>query len=315
MFVMSIHLSDSTIFSWPYINSFRMPFYFFICGLFLKTTDSFSSFLRKKINVLIIPFIFFELLGIIFYAIGHLINGSMYSNCWSNFLSPFVCVNGPIWFLLCLFSAYMIYFVLANTKLGKNTWRLTLSTVFISFLSFYASKMTIMEHRFVLPFFISTALTSIVFIHSGSILKQKMGILEKNKYDLLCLLGSLMIFGLISFWGGPCDNNFLWNSYQQSYTQTIFAGIFGSLSILYICKFLVKVPVISYIGRYSIIALGTHVLFLDLLWTLEINPYIQLLILLVLVCTCIFILKKYFPKFCAQEPFFTTNKCYQILKK
>lgn len=40
-------------------NTFRMPLYYFLSGLFFKTYRGFFDFVLKKINKLLIPFAFF----------------------------------------------------------------------------------------------------------------------------------------------------------------------------------------------------------------------------------------------------------------
>ena len=42
------------------ISIFRMPLYFFLSGLFFKTYEGFCGFLKRKINKLLIPFLFFS---------------------------------------------------------------------------------------------------------------------------------------------------------------------------------------------------------------------------------------------------------------
>lgn len=41
------------------LSCFRMPLYFFISGIFFKPYEGLSGFIIRKINKLIIPFIFF----------------------------------------------------------------------------------------------------------------------------------------------------------------------------------------------------------------------------------------------------------------
>jgi len=181
---MSIHITDQTFFSFPWISSFRMPFYFFICGLFLKTTDSIALFVRKKINALIIPFLTFETLGVIWQGIGHGFNDELYPNYLSQLINPWHCVNGPLWFLLCLFWAYLVYMVLAKSIFGKNIYYLSIPILLLSIGSFCLSRQTFHGHLLVMPLFFSSSLTALVFIYAGALLKQSMHILDKWKYDL-----------------------------------------------------------------------------------------------------------------------------------
>lgn len=44
------------------LTQLRMPLYFFLSGVFFRTYNDSSTFLKKKINNLIIPLIFFDLM-------------------------------------------------------------------------------------------------------------------------------------------------------------------------------------------------------------------------------------------------------------
>ncbi|MBR6489715.1 MAG: acyltransferase family protein, partial [Muribaculaceae bacterium] len=48
------------------LQQFRIPMYFFLSGLFFKLYDGFFDFARRKINNIIIPLIFFLLLGAVY---------------------------------------------------------------------------------------------------------------------------------------------------------------------------------------------------------------------------------------------------------
>ena len=48
------------------LKCFRMPLYFFLSGVFFKQYENFGGFVKRKINKLLIPFLFFYVtLGII----------------------------------------------------------------------------------------------------------------------------------------------------------------------------------------------------------------------------------------------------------
>lgn len=59
--------------SFPYeilnnlLQNLRMPLYFFLSGLFFKEYGCFSHFLIKKVNKLVIPYLFFSYIPYIFF--------------------------------------------------------------------------------------------------------------------------------------------------------------------------------------------------------------------------------------------------------
>ena len=55
----------------PGLESVRMPLYFILSGLFFKSYGGVKNFLIKKINKILIPFLFFYLLG---YSVFYVVN-------------------------------------------------------------------------------------------------------------------------------------------------------------------------------------------------------------------------------------------------
>lgn len=119
------------------------------------------------------------------------------------------------------------------------------------------------------------------------------------------------------------ESQFNKNEYNNSYFIVLLAGICGSLGIISLSKTIVKLPIISYIGRYSIIVLGTHNIiinemdsfvlgfFLDkipypiLLWEIT-----TLIVVIVISYILIYLFLKYIPYLVAQQDFvrFTFSK-------
>ena len=93
------HLQIDYFFSCQ-IRSFRMPLYFILSGLFFKRYKNFMEFTLKKVNKLLIPFLFFLLFTSILPATIHH-KSTLLLECNYFFLNGPV-YNYPIWFLLCL---------------------------------------------------------------------------------------------------------------------------------------------------------------------------------------------------------------------
>ena len=116
-----IHTHADFLLSNTNLEIFFMPLYFALSGIFFKTYSSFSNFVIRKINKLIVPFLFFYILGSIIlpllleslsinlfseYSINELVKDCLYNHCRR--------VNGPLWFLLCLFISNLFFFVIVN---------------------------------------------------------------------------------------------------------------------------------------------------------------------------------------------------------
>ena len=59
LLVVAAHI-DMPLLSHPCFSLFRMPLYYFLSGIFFSRYDGIKTFLTKKINNLIIPYLFFS---------------------------------------------------------------------------------------------------------------------------------------------------------------------------------------------------------------------------------------------------------------
>lgn len=289
--VIAIHVSNTTIFSSPYIKGYYMPIFFFLSGLFIKELP-FKTILIKKI----IPYIFFSILAI---AVKLASDYKSYNEIIKTIINPYDCINGPLWFLLSLFWGNLIFcYVLQKTK--RTLFRL-FCFISISMVGFYLTKMTIYNHHIIFPLFLSTSMTSIIFIYIGFVYKKHIN-LERNKFDVIYLVISISIYLFILLYWGNNNIEMIWNKYSLPYFPTVLGGISISLSLLYICKFLKRVPIISHIGKYSLIVLSTHTILIPFINKISVYPYLNILIIILISYPIIYILKTYFPKFCAHPP-------------
>lgn len=93
-------------------NILMMPFFFIASGMFFNEYDNFKVFLKKKINSLIIPFLFFYPWIWIIWAICNYIqrgfwtyNGNFIIDIFGNSY-----LNNPIWYLICIFLCNLLYY-------------------------------------------------------------------------------------------------------------------------------------------------------------------------------------------------------------
>lgn len=107
-----------------FFNSFRMPLYFILSGLFFKPY-TLMEFLRKKVNKLLIPYLFFFLtLCVGFPLVAPLVTGYNVPCCDLNGIVPLLKtvftenlqVDRPIWFLQCLLIMNVIFFTVVSLK-------------------------------------------------------------------------------------------------------------------------------------------------------------------------------------------------------
>jgi fucose 4-O-acetylase-like acetyltransferase len=229
-------------------QTFRMPLYFFLSGLFFKSYSNFFDFTIRKINKLLIPFLFFLLttsllLPLFFDKIGL---NSYYANdfrCFQNIWHSSVFVNYPIWFLLGLFEANIIFYLLHLIASQISKYILIISLFLIGISSFYV------DPEF--PFYFKRVLYFLPFFGIGYLVKQSKYILypnDKDKYLPFVILG----LGIITW---------ILTDYTTLLPFKLIAyicGITGTLFIISLSKMIKHLPGISYYGRYSIMILCTH---------------------------------------------------------
>lgn len=288
----------------PGLEIVRMPLYFILSGLFFKDYGGGYNFFIRKSNKILLPFIFFYLLGYaVFYSIKIFAPELLVTGA-RGILDVFTnrqFFNGPIWFLLCLFWCNII-FCQITLHIKKELWQIALVVV-LGFTGYFLGHKGIF-----IPMFLDVALTALPFFAFGFYLK-KSKILYPNKFDKYNILFALF-FWIIAFTLTRTTHFRLslhynglegWSTYLISLTSV--------LAILFLCKAIKRVPFVTYCGRYSIVLLCVHHMIYRPLMVLLPKTGIELLsdrwsiaiITLLLSVLCIPVCKKLIPWFVAQK--------------
>lgn len=292
---------------------FRMPLYFFLSGLFFKEYSCFTDFFTRKFCKLVIPYLFFCIFPYIFadlLVFDHLKTRSF----WLIFIDPY---NGPLWFLRSLFVTYLFYYLFYKIT-GKNKYILgglillvscTLGQLIVTgylqpsplhskFFNFCFHGQ-IFVSILVLPFFY------VAFLVKPILMKLTNGA-KSYKTALIVFCISLLLWYFAST--SP-DFVLLKDTYCGNNYFTFLLSSLGGIGCLWaIAYMLTKLWYISYLGRYSIIALGTHYGLCVIMTDLNIEPILMFIIILILMPLFIFVFKRYFPYFTAQKDLFIYNK-------
>lgn len=240
------------------LSCFRMPLYFFISGVFFKSYEGLFGFILRKINKLIIPFLFFYLSGFILkYIIWKIAPGVFHLPVsWEELLIVFqkhelIRFNPPIWFLLALFNCNILFYFVHFFR-DKHLSIMFIITLLIGCAGFFLGK-----YRIELPLYIDVAMTALPFYVAGFWIRRYNFFLYPNhRFDKMIpifVLVALIIIYFTATTPGMRTNNYPGNIFQLYIAA--FAGIF---MIMLICKKIKKVSIISYLGKYSIIALSIH---------------------------------------------------------
>lgn len=182
-----------------YIYSFHMPLFFFISGFVYKFNISkrkyieFKPFLVSKFNRLMVPYL---LVGILYVSVIKLIQGqyqldnfisSVYKNIFLGF-NP-----SQLWFLLCLFSIFIIYFHLRKIvdKYINNIFiNLIIFWTFFYFYCFFDLGKGYFQ--------IDKTLDYLIYFHLGYITFAKRNLINLSNKDSILLFITHIIFFIIS---------------------------------------------------------------------------------------------------------------------
>lgn len=291
----------------------RMPLYFILSGLFFKDYGGFLNLLEKKLNKLIVPFLFFYLLGCAFYYALKLASPALVeSSAAKGILDLFnnrQFFNGPIWFLLALFWCNVLFCIISLNV--KSAWLRILLVCFLGFLGWWMGNV----QKVFLPLFFDVALTALPFFAFGYCLKRT-PILFPNRYDRFNLLFAMASWAVAFLLTRTAHFRLSLHYNGLEGWATYLIAVSSVMSILFLCKAVRWLPVVSYLGRYSIVLLCVHHLIyrpLIVIFTkLGINPPNLLICViagtLILSALCIPICKRWLPWFVAQKDLIKFNK-------
>ena len=230
------------------IRSMRMPLYFFLSGCFFKTYNGFFDFLARKTNKLLIPFIFWFLLGsVLLHNTKNMLIGFAYGKF----------PNGAIWFLLCLFWVNIMFYVIS---IIARKFKNTLAAIIV--LSVLTSLIGVSLGAFSIriPLFIDSAYTSLPFFLFGYLMYRYTPIVTPNKIDKWTPVIVLILLVLLYFFSPDytLKNNREVNYY--SFLVIYLCGFAGALCVVLLSKWIKRLSVFNYWGRYSIMILVSHIL-------------------------------------------------------
>ena len=293
------------------LQAFRLPMYYFISGIFFKCYDGLADFTRRKVNNILVPFVFFiVLVTVVRWVLSimcHAVGSSVIDASWMELVMPFYQrywpVTTPLWFLLSLFWVNMMFYLLQQCI--KPWWGLLLSVGVISAVGYWLSA-----HHIYLPLMLDSAMVALPYFILGWGYK-RLGALEPSRWDrcgiLVLLVVAVPIYVLSEF----MNLHFM---ILPAYWKLYLLPFIAITALFWACKNLPHIPVFCHYGRYSLIILGTHPLFFLPLRSvfilrcgMESGPGLTLLVFIltmILEWPTIWILKTYAPRFTAQQPFF-----------
>ena len=296
-----------------FLQSFRIPLYYILSGLFFKEYGGFLNFVIKKTNKILIPCLFFYFtLSVTTPWLLFIMGKDVFQLEGTSFMELLLSIiykegdypNGPIWFLLCLFQINILFFIIHKTT--------SHSTNLLIILSCLIGTGGLLLSYFGINLYCNTdsAITGIPFFCFGYILRRKTEFIsnKKPKYWEVLIFTTISL-SIVFLLARNAEFNF--NLFANKLT-VYPCGILGAFSVLIISKCIGKIPCISYWGRYSIIILSTHYFFINLMdYTLPHSLNNWFVCLLLIMTSYFFII----PVFIKYLPYVTAQKDFLAIKQ
>ncbi|WP_374047171.1 acyltransferase family protein [uncultured Bacteroides sp.] len=262
---------------------FYMPWFFFKSGLFHNSTTNVKTIIIKEYKRLIVPYIFFSLLGYIFYCIRLIIAADF--NITHYFITPIkdiiyagaVSSNLPLWFLLSFFGVKCITATTNNTNSSIYPLLLTILSLIIAITSANLKN---------IPYWIGNINSGIFFYMMGHFFRQ----LQLKPIIAVCSL--ILYITLVVY--NPSYVDMRSNSIIiGNYIVWLIGSITGIISINNIFTRIKYSNILLYIGRNSMSYYTMHWIILYIIKTFTILiPINNNILLFIMFVSCIIFLPK-----------------------
>lgn len=293
-----------------YIESFHMPLFFFVSGMFFRKNRSFFQNLESSIRGLLIPYLFFSIINLSICWISPYIHPELYYNMTgidifrAAITGIFMGVDqvtstsflplGPLWFLMALFVIRVFCSAMSSVIKNETIWAfvsiaISISIYFILTTNVYSLKSGMMAT----PFFIA------------GFLMRKVDFTQ-IKYRYLIILFLLLYFVFIIPLNGPSNSDgAIFGNWMVVYYMN---AIVGTLIVLLLSTYITyKNNYLQKIGCNTLVILGMHSFFIKLMQIISVYLfgydsmysviYIIVVPIIAIIC-CLYInryIVKYFP--------------------
>ncbi len=313
LLVVIVHVIPELDTPLEFLACLRMPLYFCLSGLFFKDYGGLKHLTIKKVNKILIPFVAWYLIGyLIYYACRILIKSQTIATfSVKDLMISNEIYNLPVWFLLCLFWSNLIFYFIS--RLSRVWYQQFVLIMLVAAIGYIMSINDIFNFLY-----LGSSLTCMPFFYLGYALKQTMLLYpstNKVKDIIIMTLCLVIAFLFLLVPEHPPRIVYYTNEIRYGNPLQIYLGaaIFV-VGVLLLCKIIGHIPFVSWLGRYSIIVLVTHMWLKDITGRLLlkfwgntdivflelINLGIIILLMILVIPFCI----KYLPHITAQKDIF-----------
>ena len=263
-----------------FIFSFHMPLFFILSGMTLNIYKyNFIDFIKKKAKQIIIPYIIFSIIGVIIcYFIPDWKNGITMHRIFELFVyktQPELFHVGQLWFLICLFVANIMFYVVEKYIIKNRSKLFSFITyIILSIIAF--NIMNIINIPGIiklpinsitrLPFKIDSALMALIFLKIGNTITKYKVIDRIGKLDNIEYILVSLILILTNVFMGPKVNGYvnLCDAIYGNYINYFVASITGSLFFILLAYKINNNKILNFIGKNTLVIFAIHSMFIAL---------------------------------------------------
>lgn len=271
----------------PWTDTWTLTVFFIVMGVFYKQVD-FSTLVQKKTKSLLVPWVFFSVPDFI---VKLLYRGPLY--VVKIIVNPYDYIHAGSWFVICTLWIYIIAFSL---YLIKSDCIRAIITWFIIAGGFLLSDLHVCGHRAILPLNLHSAICMFLFFEIGRTFKLRVLQVETKIAAITALMGLAICAVDIIYFGGVKTFEINWVAWKQNVILMIIRCIIGCVTILSISKLLPKIPILSFMGKYSLVVLLSHFYFITILKLLGINGVELYILTIVVTLIFTYLSVKYIPQ-------------------
>ena len=261
LLIIAGHLGDYGAYNFIKIwfFSFHVPLFFFLSGFVFKDSDGFSTFLKKKLRSIVVPYFCLGITVVIFRCLWDYNSGTFTADSTIELLTGFLIQkrNWSIWFLACLFMLNLLFYV-AKKVLKTN--------LLLSFFSVFCVALGVLYYYLggkFLPWNIDASFMAFPFFFGGYYYKQRYNDVKKlfeKKYRIALLFVSLIIVNVLLCYINFSINGRWFNMYDSRYgfAPITYISAFAGIGFTLILSELTLLKTVRYVGENSILYMAWH---------------------------------------------------------
>lgn len=262
-----------------FVYAFHIPLFFFLSGMVFskKRYPDFKSFLLKRVNSLIKPYIVFSVLTWIVWAAFSYVTHANVDSYWMPLAETFIAQgsggflihNVPLWFITCLFVVEIIYYFLADL----NRFCIMTITIAMAAISYWAINNLECFDVTLLPWNIEVAMLAIPFYAAGHWIveaKSHQGIMNMVNSHKISTIALTAMFAYVVYVGSQYNGSISFG--HANLGKNVFVaygcGLAGTLMWLIGCILLADTKInkagekllggVKWFGRNSFNAMAIH---------------------------------------------------------